>query len=109
MDEVLPLLESGALPHFLLDGQLAMVDGNGAELPDDGADLIARVAAHVALMGDHCTGDVLWLYGTDHQVPSPDITRVIDEANAIGGDTCFRIGTLAGHLAAAPTEGLPHI
>ncbi|HMC68584.1 MAG TPA: hypothetical protein VKJ07_05470, partial [Mycobacteriales bacterium] len=47
--------------------------GNGAHLPDDGAGLVAQVRDHLAAMGDHSTGDVLWMHGTDHQSPSPDL------------------------------------
>src|SRR5215211_5504934 len=55
--------------------------GNGAEWPHSGAELVAQVRGHLALMGDHATDTLLWMHGTDHQVPSMDVSRVVDEAN----------------------------
>jgi len=83
--------------------------GNGADLPADGKGLVAQVDAQVALMGAHSTGPVLWMHGTDHQVPSADLMRVVDEANALQDELVFRVAPLAEHLELAPTAGLPSI
>jgi hypothetical protein len=45
--------------------------------------------------------------GTDHQLPQPWLGRVVAEANDIQDVYDLRIVSLAEHLAAAPTEGLP--
>ena len=45
--------------------------------------------------------------GTDHQMPQPWLGRVVAEANDIQDDYDLRIVSLAEHLAAAPTDGLP--
>ena len=45
--------------------------------------------------------------GTDHQMPQPWLGRVVAEANDVQDDLDLRISSLAEHLAAAPTDGLP--
>ena len=42
---------------------------------------------------------VLAMYGTDHQVPTADVVRLVDEANAAGGAWRLELATLAGALA----------
>ena len=83
--------------------------GNGADLPPDGKSLVAQVDAQLALMGTHSTGPVLWMHGTDHQVPSADLMRVVDEANALQDELVFRVAPLTEHLALGVTTGLPTI
>ena len=48
------------------------------------------------------------MVGTDHQTPRPWLGRVVLEANALQDDVELVIRSLAEHVAAAPTEGLPH-
>ena len=63
--------------------------------------------AFVDLWDDLLTGPVLWMNGTDHQMPQPWLGRVVAEANDVQDDLELRIVSLAEHLAAAPTDGLP--
>ena len=64
-------------------------------------------AAFADHWGDLITGPVLWMNGTDHQMPQPWLGRVVAEATDIQADLDLRIVSLAAHLAATPTEGLP--
>src|SRR5690606_30398280 len=61
----------------------------------------------VDLWGDLLVGPVLWMNGTDHQLPQPWLGRVVAEANDIQDELELRVTSLAEHLAAAPTDGLP--
>ena len=91
--------------EYLADGY-----SNGARLSRDGAALRADVEefrlAHAPWVAD----DVLWMNGTDHQLPDHRLVDVVAEANALasdaGGDR-YVITSLAAHLAGAPTDGLP--
>ena len=82
--------------------------GNGANLPDDGKELVAMLHRfadqHRDLLVD---GPILWMNGTDHQLPRPYLGRVVAEANAAQDELELHIGTLSEYLDAAPTEGLP--
>lgn len=82
--------------------------GNGAALPDDAKDLVERIrefdTTHRALIAD---GTVLWMNGTDHQVPYASLGAVVAAANAAQDDYHLVVRSLAEHVAAAPTEGLP--
>ncbi|QGG94747.1 glycoside hydrolase family 38 N-terminal domain-containing protein [Actinomarinicola tropica] len=82
--------------------------GNGAALPDDAKDLVERIRefdeTHRALIGD---APVLWMNGTDHQVPFPTLGAVVAAANELQDDYQLVVRSLSDHLAAAPTEGLP--
>lgn len=81
--------------------------GNGAALPDDAKEFVAAVAGFVDLWDDLLVGPVLWMNGTDHQMPQPWLGRVVAEANDIQHDLDLRVTSLAEHLAGAPTDGLP--
>ncbi|MCB1003795.1 MAG: hypothetical protein KDB35_06380, partial [Acidimicrobiales bacterium] len=87
--------------------------GNGAVLPMEGKELIARLDAFVDRYGARLEGadgepdPILWMNGTDHQVPMPWLGHVVDEANREQDTYELRVGSLAEHLAGAPTEGLP--
>ncbi|HEX2849727.1 MAG TPA: hypothetical protein VHN98_04205, partial [Acidimicrobiales bacterium] len=83
--------------------------GNGAAIPEDAKALVRRVAAHEAELGEMLVGGILFMNGTDHQVPQPWLGRVAAEANEIQDDYEFRITSLAEFLnsPAAATEGLP--
>jgi alpha-mannosidase len=81
--------------------------GNGSALPDDAKAFVAAVRGFADLWGDLVRGPVLWMNGTDHQLPQPWLGRVVAEANDIQDDIDLRIVSLAEHLAAAPTADLP--
>jgi mannosylglycerate hydrolase len=81
--------------------------GNGSALPDDAKAFVRAVAAFADLWHDLVVGPVLWMNGTDHQMPQPWLGRVVAEANDVQDDLDLRIVSLAEHLAAAPTDGLP--
>jgi 2-O-(6-phospho-alpha-D-mannosyl)-D-glycerate hydrolase len=81
--------------------------GNGSALPGDAKAFARAVQAFVDLWGDLLAGPVLWMNGTDHQMPQPWLGRVVAEANDVQDQLELRISSLAEHLAAAPTEGLP--
>lgn len=82
--------------------------GNGAALPDDAKDLVERIrefdATHRPLIGD---GAVLWMNGTDHQVPYASLGAVVAAANATQDEYHLVVRSLAEHVAAAPTDDLP--
>jgi mannosylglycerate hydrolase len=88
--------------EYLPDGY-----GNGSALPDDAKALLAQVAGFEGRWGGLLTGPILWMNGTDHQVPRPWLGRVVAEADAVSEEYEVRIASLAEHLATAPTEGLP--
>ncbi len=91
--------------------------GNGSVLPTSGKDLVERIAQFVErhrTMLDGPEDDegrapvpVLWMNGTDHQVPMPWLGQVVDEANRAQDGVVLRVGSLADHLADAPVDGLP--
>jgi hypothetical protein len=83
--------------------------GNGAAIPDDAKALVRRVEAHEHELGDMLVGGILFMNGTDHQVPQPWLGRVVAEANALQDDYEFVVTSLAEYLTgpAAATEGLP--
>ena len=82
--------------------------GNGARVPDDAKALLHLVDGFIATHDDLLAGPVLWMVGTDHQAPRPWLGRVVLEANELQEDLELVIRSLAEHVAAAPTEGLPH-
>jgi hypothetical protein len=81
--------------------------GNGSTLPDDAKQLVALVGGFIRLWGDLLVGPVLWMNGTDHQLPQPWLGRVVAEANELQDDLELRVASLPEHLAAAPRRGLP--
>ncbi|MGH9214907.1 MAG: glycoside hydrolase family 38 C-terminal domain-containing protein, partial [Acidimicrobiales bacterium] len=81
--------------------------GNGSALPDDAKAFVAAVDGFGRQWGDLLVGPLLWMNGTDHQMPQPWLGRVIAEANSLQSDLDLRIVSLPEHLATAPTEGLP--
>lgn len=98
--------------EYLLGGY-----GNGAGLPADGPGLLDAIDAFAERWAGFLDGGpVLWMNGTDHQMPQPGLGRVVAEANAAGeaddGTDAgppwrLSVTTLAEHLRAAPVEGLP--
>ncbi|MDP9401916.1 MAG: alpha-mannosidase [Actinomycetota bacterium] len=91
--------------EYLLTGY-----GNGAAIPDDAKALVRRVAAHEAelepFLFERPDGGILFMNGTDHQVPQPWLGRVVAEANEIQDDYRFAVTSLGEYLPTAPTEGL---
>src|ERR671927_326161 len=75
LDDLLPMLERDpSYAHFLLDGQMAVVDG------------------------DLVVGPVLWMNGTDHLMPQPWLGRVVAEANALQDEYELIVRGLAAHV-----------
>ncbi len=86
--------------------------GNGAAIPDDAKALLRRIATHEAevasfLLDAEDGGGLLFMNGTDHQVPQPWLGRVVAEANALQDDYELEVTSLAEYLSSAPTRGLP--
>ncbi|MCP5044207.1 MAG: alpha-mannosidase, partial [bacterium] len=80
--------------------------GNGARLLADPKDLIERIRAFEDEYASMLTGDLLWMNGTDHQMPSDDLTRVVAEANSIQDDYRLEITSLAAYLSSCDSEDL---
>jgi mannosylglycerate hydrolase len=81
--------------------------GNGSALPDDAKAFVAALDGFGRQWGDLLVGPLLWMNGTDHQMPQPWLGRVVAEANALQDDLDLRIVSLPEHLATAATDGLP--
>ena len=81
--------------------------GNGSAIPDDAKALVRRINAWERELDEMLLGGILFMNGTDHQVPQPWLGRVVAEANDIQDDYEISITSLAEYLADAPTEGLP--
>ncbi|MGI8686162.1 MAG: alpha-mannosidase, partial [Acidimicrobiales bacterium] len=88
--------------EYLLKGY-----GNGAAIPDDAKALLERIATHEAEVESFLLDGLLFMNGTDHQVPQPWLGRVVAEANDIQDDYRLEVTSLAEYLATAPTDGLP--
>ena len=81
--------------------------GNGAAIPDDPKALVSRIAAYEAEVEPFLLDGILFMNGTDHQVPQPWLGRVVAEANDIQDDYRLEVTSLADYLVTAPTAGLP--
>jgi alpha-mannosidase len=85
--------------------------GNGAAIPDDAKALLRRIRDHEAELGANLADDapILWMNGTDHQVPQFWLGRVVAEVNDIQDDYHLVIQSLAEYVAGAAraTEALP--
>jgi mannosylglycerate hydrolase len=81
--------------------------GNGSALPDDAKAFVAALDGYGRQWGDLLVGPLLWMNGTDHQMPQPWLGRVVAEANATQDDLDLRIVSLPEHLATAPSQDLP--
>ena len=88
--------------EYLSDGY-----SNGARLPDHGNELVDQVDAFRAAQGPLVGDPILWMNGTDHQLPQPWLGRVVAEATEAQDAYTFEVTSLATHLAAAPRDGLP--
>ncbi|HVM07537.1 MAG TPA: glycoside hydrolase family 38 C-terminal domain-containing protein [Acidimicrobiales bacterium] len=83
--------------------------GSGAAIPDDAKTLVQRVRSYEQELGEMLVGGILFMNGTDHQVPQPWLGRVVAEANDIQDDYEFVITSLEEHLNGPATalDGLP--
>jgi mannosylglycerate hydrolase len=81
--------------------------GNGSALPDDAGAFVAALDGFARQWGDLLVGPLLWMNGTDHQMPQPWLGRVVGEANALQDDLDLRIVSMPEHLATVATEALP--
>lgn len=88
--------------EYLADGY-----GNGARLPDHGKELIDQFDAFRAAQGPRAGDPLLWMNGTDHQLPQDRLGRVVAEAGEATDRYQVRVTSLAEHLATAPRDGLP--
>ena len=81
--------------------------GNGADLPDDAAFVAARMKEFIAEHEQRLGGRLLWMNGTDHQMPRPWLGRVAAEVDAKEPDLSVQVGSLASYLADATVDDLP--
>jgi hypothetical protein len=80
---------------------------NGSSIPDDAKALVRRIADHETEIGSFLVDGMLFMNGTDHQVPQPWLGRVVAEANDLQDDFHLEITSLPDYLVGAPTDGLP--
>ncbi len=80
---------------------LATGYANGAIVPDDAKELVARVDEFCSQQGALVGDPVLWMNGFDHLMPQSQLGRVVAEANAIQDDYRLVVTSLADHLVAA--------
>jgi mannosylglycerate hydrolase len=98
--------------EYLLEGY-----GNGAVLPDDAKGLLAMIerfeldhASHLERDGEGAEphpSPLLWMNGTDHQLPVSYLGRVLAEANALQDDYHLQVTSLADYLNRATCDALP--
>jgi alpha-mannosidase len=81
--------------------------GNGAKLPDDAKGLVEQVDRYAEAHPHQATDPLLWMNGTDHLHPQPQLGRLVAEANALQDRWHFRVGGLAEYARDAVTNGLP--
>ena len=79
---------------------------NGSSIPDDAKALVRRIADHDTEIGSFLVDGMLFMNGTDHQVPQPWLGRVVAEANELQDDFVLEITSLPDYLRNAPVEGL---
>ncbi|MEJ7583235.1 MAG: hypothetical protein WKF43_03935 [Acidimicrobiales bacterium] len=65
---------------------LSLGYSNGALLPEDAKELIARIDEFCAVGGPLVGDPVLWMNGTDHLLPQAHLGRVVAEAHDIQDD-----------------------
>ncbi|HET6794347.1 MAG TPA: hypothetical protein VFH45_07905 [Acidimicrobiales bacterium] len=81
--------------------------GNGADMPDDAKELVAQVRSYADGVEGFLLGPLLYMNGTDHQVPRAFLGRVVAEANGAQEDIELAVSSLPEYIATAPSEGLP--
>ena len=79
---------------------------NGAAVADDAKALVRRLQALDEELDDFLLDGILFMNGTDHEVPQAWLGRVVAEANDIQDDFEIEVTSLAEYLATAPTDGL---
>ncbi|MFZ4585242.1 MAG: glycoside hydrolase family 38 C-terminal domain-containing protein [Acidimicrobiia bacterium] len=82
---------------------------NGRDLPRDPGELVDRIDALVRELGGARVpgSDLLVMNGTDHQLPQPWIGAAVAAANAQQSNYHLTVRSLAEHVQAQPTQGLP--
>ncbi|QYG92021.1 alpha-mannosidase [Iamia sp. SCSIO 61187] len=95
---------SEVLAEYLTDGY-----SNGAVLPGDAKELVARIADWADQHEPRAGDPLLWMNGTDHLMPQPALGRLVAEANDISDEWDLRVCSLAEHVAArrAAVEATP--
>jgi hypothetical protein len=88
--------------EYLLQGY-----GNGAHLPDDAKELVARIERFEDEYAGKVSEPVLWMNGTDHLLPQPWLGRIVTEVNGLQDDYELEVTSLPRYLAAASREDLP--
>ncbi|HXW34657.1 MAG TPA: hypothetical protein VEJ87_08760, partial [Acidimicrobiales bacterium] len=81
--------------------------GNGAAVPDDAKALVKRLSDHEKELEPFLVGALLFMNGTDHQLPQPWLGRVVAEANDLQDDLSIEITSLPEYLRTASTVDLP--
>ncbi|HVJ98518.1 MAG TPA: hypothetical protein VNC41_16945, partial [Acidimicrobiia bacterium] len=79
---------------------------NGRDIPDDAKRLVSRARDYEAELGSARLGDMLFMNGTDHQMPQPWLGRVVQEANAVQDEYEFVVSSLPEYVATQPVKGL---
>ncbi len=87
--------------EYLADGY-----GNGARTSAAPGALVRDLDAFVAAHGRRAGDPLLWMYGTDHQIPDPEVVDAVaaeasDDACGSDPDYRVRVTSLPHHLAAA--------
>ena len=86
---------SEVLAEYLVDGY-----SNGAVLPGDAKELLARIAEWTEAQEPRSGDPVLWMNGTDHLMPQAALGRLVAEADGLSDDWDLRVCSLADHVAA---------
>ncbi len=79
---------------------------NGRDMPDDAKRLVLRARDYEHELGPARLQDMLFMNGTDHQMPQPWLGRVVAEANAQQDEYEFAVTSLPEYLADQPSDGL---
>ncbi len=85
---------SEVVAEYLTDGY-----SNGAVLPADAKELVARIADWAEQHEPRSGDPLLWMNGTDHLMPQAALGRLVAEANEISDGWSFRVCSLAEHVA----------
>jgi hypothetical protein len=102
---------SEVLAEYLTDGY-----SNGAVLPGDAKELVARIADWADQHEPRAGDPLLWMNGTDHLMPQAALGRLVAEADDVSDGWDLRVCSLAEHVAArraavaatpGGVEGLP--
>ena len=82
---------------------------NGRDLPSNPATLVQRAHNYANELGDarYPGGGILFMNGTDHQVPQPWLGAVVAAANAEQSEYMFEVNSLAAYLSEQTSENLP--